>query len=198
MNRRHFLRQGAAIGLSLTAGIANAGTHQSTRHERTFPPIPEGYHLIARLENIPAIVLYGVAIQESQKQFGHLALPYPWTLNIEGMGMRYPSYEAAVIALRDNVKRGINSVDCGLMQVNWRYHSAKLRNYYTALDPFPNMQAGAQLLREQYTQCGNWFVAIGRYHNQRDRVRANNYATQVFQHISRVPGINQQQEFIRA
>lgn len=136
---------------------------------------------------VPPLILYGVALQESKMKFGAHALPYPWTLCVRGQSKRYGSYQEVVLALKHYVTSGITNVDCGAMQVNWRWHKERLRSYRQALDPYPNLFVGAQILVEQYKATGDWFTAVGRYHNQVDLPRARRYATQVFSRIPSIP-----------
>ena len=109
---------------------------------------------MGKINGVPPIILYGVALQESAKLFGPHVLPYPWTLNVQRTPKRYETYEAAVAALRGYVMAGITSVDCGLLQVNWRCHHDKLGSFWTALDPYPNIGVGARLLREHFEREG--------------------------------------------
>ena len=51
-------------------------------------------------------------------------------------------------ALKGYVGRGVTNVDCGAMQVNWRWHADRLGSIERALDPYPNLSVGAQILRE--------------------------------------------------
>ncbi|MBC7501838.1 MAG: transglycosylase SLT domain-containing protein [Herminiimonas sp.] len=190
MNRRKLLSTMSVLAGSLIApplfGIDSAtakGTKTRSSH-RVYAPMPIGYQKVGQIENIPPLILYGVALQESSMMFGPQSLPYPWTLNVAGAPKRFASYDAAVAALCANVARGVTSVDCGLMQVNWRYHSAKLVNFYRALDPYPNLQAGATILRGHFKDTGDWFKSVGRYHNGADPQRAHAYATSVFQRMA--------------
>lgn len=136
---------------------------------------------------VPPIVLYGVALQESAKLFGHQALPWPWTLNVKGTPMRYESYAAAVAGMHSFIAAGVRNIDTCLMQVNWGYHSDKLQSVERALDPYPNIAVGAQILRKHHADTNNWFSAVGRYHAPADPGRAASYATLVYRRISQVP-----------
>lgn len=149
-------------------------------------PIPPGYVAMGRMNEVPPAILYGVALQESKMLFGEKALPYPWTLNVEKVPMRFKSYEASVAALRGYVSRGVNSVDCGLLQVNWGYHHDKLKTFWTAMDPYPNIGVGARLLRSHFVVTRNWFDAVARYHNANPTIGVP-YAKSVYRHIAEIP-----------
>lgn len=115
-----------------------------------------------------------------------VALPWPWTLNVRAVPRRYTSYAESVADLRQVLAQGVRNVDCGAMQVNWRYHSEKLRTPTLALDPWHNLTVAASILLERRASASNWFDAVGAYHNQADQGRATHYARSVFAHIARI------------
>lgn len=187
MTRRELFRRWMALGSALLVpDLVWAGRVNSTGRSTAYPAVPIGYIHMGRIEGIPPLILYSVALQESAQLFGKHTLPYPWTLNVAGTPRRFQTYEAAVAGLRTNVAKGITSVDCGLMQVNWRYHYRKLGNFYQALDPYPNLRAGALILREEYARTGDWFKAVGRYHSPENMARAYDYANAVYRRMARV------------
>lgn len=166
------------------SGRANWGS----RPQRGRPaPLPLGYQLMGQRFGVPPIVLYGVALQESAKLFGPFSLPWPWTLNVRGEPMRYPSYAAAVAGMHSFIAAGVRNIDTCLMQVNWGYHSDKLLTVERALNPYPNIAVGAQILRRHHADTHNWYSAVGRYHSPADAARAANYAALVYRRISQVP-----------
>jgi hypothetical protein len=152
--------------------------------------IPAGYVAMGDKNSVPAWFLYGIAMQESNMLFGRRALPYPWTLNVKGQGKRYKSYDEALSALRGYVSSGLKSVDIGCMQVNWRWHGDRLQTLERALDPYSNIDAGAQILRVEFVATGDWFKAAMRYHagaiTPDNHQRATRYATDVFKRLDRM------------
>jgi hypothetical protein len=172
----------ACVGLSASAGVF-------ARTRAVAPAaVPQGYSMVAHRLGVPALLLYGIALQESKMAFGANALPYPWTLCVQGRGFRYPSYSAAVSALQAWLARGVRNVDCGLMQVNWGWHAPKLQTVWQALNPYPNLMVGASILKAQFAQSGDWLVAAGRYHHPSDVARAARYAQSVLRLMQTVPG----------
>jgi hypothetical protein len=188
-SRRRFLGLGLGLGITPALGLAgsNAGAGALKQGSMVRPaPVPGGYRYMARLHRVPADLLYAVALQESQMRFGPAALPYPWTLNVRGAPRRFDSYRAAVAALADCLRRGILLVDCGLLQICWLYHHAQLRSPARALDPYPNLGVGAQLLRTHFARTGSWFRAVALYHNANPAI-GERYAASVFRHLGRIP-----------
>jgi hypothetical protein len=182
--RRRFLRAGACA-TALVPAIAQSRSARPTRPA----PLPAGYVSMGQRYGVPPLVLYGVALQESKMRFGEQALPYPWTLCVRGQARRYRAYGQAVTELRQLVASGVTNVDCGCMQVNWHWHQRRLGSCERALDPYPNIAVGAQILREHFDTCRDWFRAVGRYHHPSDPTRASVYATSVFRRIPQIPGI---------
>lgn len=154
-------------------------------------PIPSNYQQIALEHNIPAAVLYGIALAESGQRLNKgVFKPWPWTLNVAGVPRRYPSRKAAYQGLVYYLHQGIKSIDIGFMQVNWRYHRKTLGTPWQALDPFHNIRTAAAILEQGYQNTGDWKTAMGRYHSpgqtSDQKKRALNYANRVMKHIQRI------------
>ncbi|QTQ30084.1 Soluble lytic transglycosylase, TAT-containing [Aromatoleum bremense] len=185
-SRRTFLGTATSALVLLAAPALSYGRSDDNGQRRTYPPIPPAYGQVARSLGLPATILYGVAIQESVMVWKTVALPWPWTLNVRAVPRRYASYAEAVTDLRQVLAQGVRNVDCGTMQVNWRYHSDRLRTPTLALDPWHNLTVAASILLERRAAATNWFDAVGAYHVQDDEGRATRYARSVFAHIARI------------
>ena len=153
---------------------------------------PPGYRQVASEYGIPPTILYAVALTESGRAVGawRAARPWPWTLNLAGQGRYYRSRVEAYAALRQALGAGRSSIDIGLMQVNWRFHGAKLRDPWAALDPFFNLRTGARILRHCYQRHKDWWQAVGCYHSPgtglAQRQRAMAYRERVRRHWQRL------------
>ena len=159
------------------------------------PPLreqpPKAYAVTAQRFGVPAWLMFGVALQESKIRFGERVLPYPWTLCVQGQGRRFSSYEQTLRALREVVARGVVNVDCGAMQVNWRWHKDKLGTPERALDPYPNLATGASILRGHFNRHGDWRRAVALYHTGAEdtaekRARGARYAQAALTRLSRL------------
>jgi len=151
---------------------------------------PTAYVLTGQRLGVPAWVLFGVALQESQLLFGGEALPYPWTLDVAGRAERHGSYARVRDALSGYLDQGVTNVDCGPMQVNWRAHRDLLGTPGRALDPYLNLAAGALILQQGYADTGSWPRAVGLYHtgsfgSGERRERAVRYVAGVSRRLSR-------------
>lgn len=151
-----------------------------------YPPVPPAYARTAAVYGVPSRLLYAVGLQESVLNVAGQHLPYPWTLNVNQSPERFPTYRQAVARLDDLVRQGVRNIDCGAVQVNWRWHSDKLGSPMSALNPWHNLRVGARILRECRDATSDWFQAVGRYHNPSDAARARGYATQVFSRLDRI------------
>lgn len=184
------------------AGASGASGTSGTAGQARLPPLrenpPRAYVRTGERFGIPPWLLYGVALQESQLKFGNRALPYPWTLCVRGQGQRFASYKDTLAALKRHVNAHITNVDCGAMQVNWHWHHDKLLSFERALDPYPNLAVGAQILRGHFDARGDWHQAIALYHTgsngtAEQRRRGRRYAESTLKRLARlgvdVPGL---------
>jgi len=127
--------------------------------------VPPAYRQVAREYDVPASLLFAVALVESGRLVqGGRILPWPWTINAGGRGHYFRSRRAAEARLRRLLADGVQP-DVGLMQLNWKYHRDELGSAAQAFDPWLNLRAGALALRRAYERTGDWWKAVGRYHS---------------------------------
>lgn len=126
--------------------------------------LPVAYVMVAEAVNVPADILYAVALAESGRSYNGVLLPWPWTLNIEGQSVYCQSQHEAMVLATEAINRK-QLVDIGLIQVNWHWHQQRFARVESALVPILNLRVGAVILREQYDASGDWWQAVGRYHD---------------------------------
>ncbi len=161
--------------------------------------IPSAYRQVADEINVPVDILYAIALTESGYQYQSVYNPWPWTLNIEGKAYRFNNRHSMLVKLKQAIQDK-QSVDIGIMQINWRWHKHRfeslqptlnspqpiLKSLQTALDPYINLKSGAEILVEQYQATGDWWLAVGRYHTPAQTKgsikRAKRYRQRVRQH----------------
>jgi hypothetical protein len=134
--------------------------------------------------------MYGVALQESVLTIGRAVLPYPWTLNVAGRPERHRDADGARTALRRYLRAGVTNVDCGPMQLNWRWHQDRLVTVERALDPYVNLDVGANLLADLRRSHRDWRIAVQLYHagslsTTERRARAQRYLASVERRLQR-------------
>lgn len=143
--------------------------------------VPPGYQAIAVEQGLPSAVLYAVALTESGQQLAATEeyRPWPWTLNVAGVGYHYPTRIKAWEALNHWLNQGTRSIDIGLMQINWRYHRERLGDPWQALDPYHNLRVGADILRACYRTERDWWASVGCYHAPGNPENADRYRRRV-------------------
>jgi hypothetical protein len=167
------------LGVWLSAVSATAGE-----------AIPAAYRHVAAIHGVPADVFYAVALAESGRTVAGSLLrrPWPWTLNIGGEGHYFTSRIAAWLALDASLRDGQQSVDVGLMQINWRYHQTHLTSSWLALEPYRNLEIAAEILGDCYRQRRDWWASVGCYHAPADERRAERYRNRVMAHWRQLNG----------
>ena len=116
---------------------------------------------------IPERLLSAIAVVESGRRdpgTGSVA-PWPWTINVEGVGHVYDSKAAAIAAVQDFQARGVRSIDVGCMQINLLAHPSAFGSLDEAFDPAANARYAARFLSQLYQQTGTWLRATAGYHS---------------------------------
>ncbi len=152
--------------------------------------IPEGYRRVAARYQIPAELLYAVALTESGTRTGSVVRPWPWTLNVSGTSHRYRHRRAACHALESYLRHtDAKHIDVGLGQINLGWHPKLFARPCDALSPWRNLAVTAQLLRQHYdAQPGSWLSAAGSYHHPAGGVKTQRYQLAVSRHLQILTG----------
>jgi len=153
--------------------------------QRNHAEIPIAYRIVAAHQNVPAPVLYAIALAESGKSDHDGLKPWPWSLNVDGDSVYCRTRQQCVMRAHNAIQRQ-QSVDVGLMQINWYWHQHRFVNLAMAWDPMTNLQVGAVILREQYEKTEDWWQAVGHYHSPSNAQRAARYRARVRQHWLRL------------
>ncbi|WP_298150746.1 transglycosylase SLT domain-containing protein [Flavobacterium sp.] len=124
------------------------------------------------------------AIAMNESQYG--GYPWPWTLNIQGKSYYFKTREEAYQRLRKSVADGIQQIDIGICQVNWKYNGARFQNLWEALDPSKNIEVSNQILTELYERHRSWSKAIACYHNCSDEVRGARYVNRYIENWNNI------------
>jgi hypothetical protein len=158
---------------------------------QSFAEVPAYYQQVSVGQEIPASILYAIAMQESRPPNGLIEgidKPWPWTLNCEGQGYFFRSRQAAFNVASQLINSG-ESCDIGLMQVSWVWHKQRFNSLSDAFDPVTNIHAGSDYLKELYEKSGSWEYAVGAYHSPSDPVKAKQYREKVRTHLTRIMGV---------
>ncbi len=135
---------------------------------------------VGRSMNIPDHLLAAVSVTETGIQpKGHKhTSPWPWTINVNGRGMRFSTKEEAVRNVRRLRQDGHASIDVGCMQVNLKYHPRAFTGLEEAFDPLANVTYAARFLTRLRARHGEWRAAVRRYHSY-ERVHHTLYGEKV-------------------
>lgn len=116
---------------------------------------------------LPQGLLLAIARVESGRMdpASGAAIPWPWTINAEGVPMVFNTREEAVAAVEALRARNVLLIDVGCMQVNLHHHPDAFRSLAEAFDPAANARYAARFLTRLRDSSGNWETAIGRYHS---------------------------------
>lgn len=129
-------------------------TRQVSRQERRY--------------GIPFHLLGAIANSESGRwhQGLSMAVPWPWTANVEGASYFFHTKAEAVSAVQKFQAQGKRSIDVGCMQVNLMHHPEAFSSLSQAFDPGYNVDYAARFLRGHYDETHSWRAAVGRYHSR--------------------------------
>lgn len=116
---------------------------------------------------VPRDVVMKVVTHESKSFYQGRVQPWPWTLNIDGQGYYYASYQLALLAAIKAHRNGASKLGIGFGQIEWKYHKGRFdENIAAALNPRNNIKAVCQILVEAWgsKRVKTWEDAIAYYH----------------------------------
>lgn len=150
-------------------------------------PPPPAYQLATHGTDVPAQVLYAIALQESGAHIRGEMIPWPWTLNVAGKPYRFSRREPACHALLLAVHEvGAKAVDAGLGQINMGWNGEHFAHPCEALDPYRNLAVVTALLKQHKTSDTTWITAAGRYHRPAGGPQADRYRKSFSKHLTRI------------
>jgi hypothetical protein len=164
----------AVFFVSSAAQAASDGLIEGAKQCTQYFPTEE------RSRDIPVHLLAAISTTETGRYHEGLgmAIPWPWTINVEGKGYYFGSKAEAIAATQKFLRQGKRSIDVGCMQVNLKHHANAFRNLNEAFDPATNVGYAAKFLRDNYDEMGNWIKAAAAYHS-RTVSRGNSYLARV-------------------
>lgn len=184
MGIRHTVCGVLAIGYLLAADAAGAASDPLIEGARQCTlqfPVQE------RGRGIPNHLLAAISSTESGRWHEGLgmALPWPWTINVEGKGYYFASKAEAIAKTQSFLRNGARSIDVGCMQVNLKHHPNAFRTLDEAFDPATNVGYAAQFLRTNYNDLGDWIKATAAYHSRTPRY-GNQYLARIEKNWNRI------------
>lgn len=120
----------------------------------------------SRESGVPLEVLRAISLTETGRRSDEGFRPWPWTVNMEGVGKWFEDVSSARRYVDRHFVRGARSFDVGCFQINYRWHGAAFRSLDEMFDPILNARYAANFLMELYTEFGSWSLAAGAYHSR--------------------------------
>ena len=115
---------------------------------------------------VPDRLMQAIGIMESGRRLpSGVTAPWPWTINVEGVGEVFDTKQQAIAAVTAHRARGARSIDVGCMQVNLMHHATAFASLDDAFDPVINARYAAQFLQRLLAQTGSWPRAVAGYHS---------------------------------
>lgn len=98
---------------------------------------------------VPTVIVKKIVTHESKSYYKGKVQPWPWAVNINGVGYYFPTEEAALAAAKKALSHGARRLGLGLGQIEWKYHKNRFENNLKAsLRPDNNINVVCQILRE--------------------------------------------------
>lgn len=140
---------------------------------------------------VPVDVLRAISLTETGRNGKNGFLPWPWTVNMEGIGKWFNDRETAQAYVDRNFERGARSFDVGCFQINYRWHGQAFNSIQEMFEPVANARYAADFLQRLYYELGDWTKAAGAYHSRTPKF-ANKYKkrfSRIRADLKKLPGI---------
>ena len=120
-----------------------------------------------RVGHLPPKVLDAIGVVESGRldRRTNVVAPWPWTVNVAGVGRMFDSAGDAIAAVQAAQAAGVQSIDVGCMQINLLHHPHAFASLDAAFDPGSNVRYAAGFLALLRSQTGEWPSAVAAYHS---------------------------------
>ena len=134
---------------------------------------------VERASFIPDRLMQAIGVMESgRKDASGTVAPWPWTINVEGVGHIFETKQQAIAAVLAHQASGKRSIDVGCMQINLHHHPDAFASLEDAFDPAANARYAARFLQQLLAQTGSWPRAVAGYHSLTPDI-GNEYARKV-------------------
>ena len=120
----------------------------------------------SRMTGVPIDVLRAISLTETGRNGDDGFLPWPWTVNMEGVGKWFDDLDTAQAYVDRNMQRGARSFDVGCFQINYRWHGQAFSSVEEMFEPDANARYAAEFLQRLYDEFGDWTKAAGAYHSR--------------------------------
>lgn len=89
----------------------------------------------------------------------------PYALNVNGKAVNARTNDEARELIHVALRAGINNIDIGIMQLNYRWHQGEFQSIDEMLSVERNIAYAASFLSKLKSKHGNWHTALRHYHS---------------------------------
>mgnify|MGYP000583789388 CR=1 FL=1 len=136
----------------------------------------------AQVTGVPKSILLAVAKVETGRLSNGVTHPWPWAINIRGVGQWLQSEAALLERALEQISKNETLFDLGCFQLNYHWHGNSFESLDAMIDPTRNANYAANFLLSLYNEFGDWSEAVGAYHS-RTEARANSYKAKFAEHF---------------
>jgi hypothetical protein len=129
----------------------------------------------SRSKGVPLDILLAISRTETGRITHSGLQPWPWAVNMEGVGRWFATLDEARSYVFSHYKNGARSFDVGCFQINYKWHGEAFRSINDMFDPEIGATYAAEFLISLYREFGSWPAAAGAYHS-RNLALAKDYA----------------------
>lgn len=115
---------------------------------------------------VPLAVLRSITRAETGRRRDGEFIPWPWTVNMEGVGTWFDTEDSARAYVFRHFKQGSRSFDIGCFQINYKWHGHAFASIEEMFDPAQNARYAASFLTSLHAELGSWKDAVGAYHSR--------------------------------
>ncbi len=141
----------------------------------------EAIRFAAQETGVPAPLLLAVAkVETGRAQNGDIQ-PWPWAINIRGVGHWLSNKEELLERALEKISKSETRFDVGCFQLNYRWHGEAFVNLDEMISPRSNTLYAANFLKSLFVEFGDWTTAVGAYHSRTETL-AQAYRNRISQH----------------
>jgi hypothetical protein len=155
-----------AIACAVLVIVSTSSAVRSSPWEQLPRLCEEAAARASAASGVPVSVLRAIALTETGRTRDGAFRPWPWTVNMEGKGTWFDSFEEARAYVAQHHARGARSYDVGCFQINYRWHGQHFASLDQMFDPDANAAYAARFLSELHAEFGDWSRAAGAYHSR--------------------------------
>lgn len=173
--------------MQLISSVVLSTPAMATSAAQTSAICDQALQIASRRTGVPAAVLKAITLTETGRKLEGAFRPWPWTVNMEGVGKWFATRQEALDYVKQNYDRGARSFDVGCFQLNYRWHGQNFASIEAMFDPVENAAYAGRFLTDLYAESGSWSVSAGAYHS-RTRQYALRYRGIFDRHLARLTG----------